>query len=303
MTNISQLTSSFYIDKLQVYVDHDILKVVALPKILKDHRILIKIVNESGKEFYGHNCEVTLPLTIRLNKFEDGEYYLQFYYQSTSDSNYYIGLNASKGLTLYISKGEIVIKPPVNFENNKRFFEKLKSDYFQKLAYMAPTTIYHSTKPEIVDYARRITKYSHTSYQKILAIHDWVADNLFYDMDSLMDGSYAFKKYEPLTLLATRRTICRGYSKLAVTLLRAIGIPAFDVLCVADGEGECQEDEANHVITFALDRNRWIIMDPTWDSVNIYKNGKFSKKTAVNVMHQYFDTTIAFISYTHRFIK
>lgn len=301
--NVLELTSSFYFDKLYIRIDKNTLCFPTLPKVFMKHRMLIKIMDKLGKEVYSHTCKATLPLQIMLNRIKDGNYFLQIYHQSTNNLNCFIGLNASNGIPLHVNNGCVWIIAPSNFGLNKQFFEQLKSDYFHKLAYKTPTSVYHSTKPEIVEYAIRITKQASNTYQKILAIHDWVADNLFYDMDALNNGSYAYKKYDPLTLLASRRTICRGYSKLAVTLLRAIGIPAFDVLCMADGEGECQEDEANHVITFALDGNRWVIMDPTWDSVNIYKDGKFSKKTTVNVMHQYFDTTIAFISYTHKFLK
>ena len=113
------------------------------------------------------------------------------------------------------------------------------------------------------------------------------------------------------SMLDNRRTVCRGYSKLAVTLLRAIDIPAIDVECFALGEssdGDWNDNnnltaEANHVITFALASNRWIIMDPTWDSVNEYRHGEYIEKTEGGARHNYFDATLAFFSYTHRFIK
>ena len=44
-------------------------------------------------------------------------------------------------------------------------------------------------------------------------------------------------------------------------------------------------------------------MDPTWDSVNEYRNGEYIEKTSGGARHNYFDATLAFFSFTHRFIK
>lgn len=301
---VKQLTTSLYHDKIDLIIENKVMIFNSLPHVLLENQMLVVIVNEKNIELFREEYNVKLPFKLDLTSVNiDGLYYLQLYHRSTSIPNYYISLNSSRGIQFMISGKSLDIRISNNFESNKLFFEKIKNDYFHKITYKSPTSIYHSDRPEIIQYAKRITQHAQSTYQKILAVHDWVSDNMYYDIDALNSGKYAYEKYDPLILLATRKCVCRGYSKLAVTLLRSINIPAIDVLCNADGEGICDDNEANHVITFALNGGRWIIMDPTWDSVNIFQNGKYSQKTQVNIMRQYFDTTIAFISYTHKFIK
>jgi len=96
-----------------------------------------------------------------------------------------------------------------------------------------------------------------------------------------------------------------------VALLLAIGIPAKGLSCFSlgistNGGWELEENlmaESNHIIPIAFYSNRWIIMDVTWDSDNEFINGKFIKKSGIKVSRKYFDTTLEFISNTHRFIK
>ena len=307
----NEIVTSLRNDKIAISFGKGEVVVNSLPLWLQTVRVMICIEDNNRREHFKKVCKIKPPQVIRVNELANGSYFFQLFYESTKRKNYFVGLNLSNGFPIKIYNGVITSPIPVTLEQNKRFFLDLKSDFLTKTVFRQPTGTYQSSLPEIKALAEKITKNKTGNYNRVLAIHDWVAENLYYDKDALNSGKYRYERYDVLSMLDNRRTVCRGYSKLAVTLLRAIDIPAIDVECFALGEssdGDWNDNnnltaEANHVITFALASNRWIIMDPTWDSVNEYRYGEYIEKTEGGASHNYFDATIAFFSYTHRFIK
>lgn len=308
----NEFITSFYKEKLSLVTCNYDIVFGAIPVWLQNTNIMIYIETNAHKECVKvvHRIK-TVPCRITIPHLPNGHYILQILYESTKRKNYYIGINAAEGFPIKVSNGNLHFIVPPTFESNKTYFLQQKNDWITKACSKSSNSLYQADLPEVIDLATKITKYKTGNYNKILAIHDWVAENLYYDYDALASGRYRYERYDALQMLKTRRTVCRGYSKLAVTLLRAIDIPAIDVLCFALGEssdggwnsGDNLTAEANHVITFALADSRWIMMDPTWDSVNEYRNGEYIEKTEGGARHTYFDATLAFFSFTHRFIK
>ena len=307
----NEIVTSLRNDKIAISFGNRVVVIVSLPLWLQKVRVMICVEDRNGKEYFKDVYTIKPPQIVKLSNLPNGFYFFQLLYESTKRKNYFVGLNSTEGFPIKVVNGVISSPIPVTLDNNKRFFLDLKSDFVAKSVYRQHTGIYQSDLPEITSLATKITKYKTGNYNKILAVHDWVAENLYYDKDALNSGKYRYERYDVLSMLDNRRAVCRGYSKLAVTLLRAIDIPAIDVECFALGEssdGDWNDNnnltaEANHVITFALANNRWIIMDPTWDSVNEYRHGEYIEKTEGGARHNYFDATLAFFSYTHRFIK
>ena len=70
--------------------------------------------------------------------------------------------------------------------------------------------------------------------------------------------------------------------------------------------GECNDDEAlnqnrsNHIFTAAFCGGNWMLCDITWDSMNRYENDSYDEDKKLS--HTYFDATVQFLSYTHRFV-
>ena len=156
---------------------------------------------------------------------------------------------------------------------------------------------------KIASTAGEITKGMTDSYDKVRAIHDWVASNLYFDYDALSQQGQQWPK-DALGALESRRTVCEGYANLTTALLRASGIPAKTVIGYALYGSEhtwntsnLQGNRANHAWTAAFADGRWILMDPTWDSGNYYRNGEYHTSEEV---HTYFDSTLEFFSYNHR---
>jgi len=307
----NEIVTSLRNDKIAISFGNREVVITSLPHWLRTVRIMICVEDRNRKEFFKEVYTIKPPQAVRMTNLPNGDYFFQILYESTKRKNYFVGLNITEGFPIRVTNGIITSPIPVTLNQNKQFYLNLKSDFITKSIYRQATGMYQSSLVEVKTLANRITKYKTGNYNKILAIHDWVAENLYYDVDALISGRYRYEQYDVLTMLNNRRTVCRGYSKLAVTLLRAIDIPAIDVECFALGEssdGGWNDNnnlttEANHIITFALANNRWIIMDPTWDSVNEYRNGEYIEKTEGGARHNYFDATLAFFSYTHRFIK
>lgn len=307
----NEIVTSLRNDKIAISFGNQEVVITSLPLWLRTVRVMICVEDRKGKEYFKEVYTIKPPQIIKMSNLPNGLYYFQLLYESTKRKNYYVGINTTEGFPIKVVNGVISSPIPVTLDNNKQFFLDLKSDFVAKSVYRQHTGTYQSDLPKIISLANKITKYKTGNYNKILAVHDWVAENLYYDKDALNSGKYMYERYDVLSMLDNRRTVCRGYSKLAVTLLRAIDIPAIDVECFALGEssdGDWNDNnnltaEANHVITFALASNRWIIMDPTWDSVNEYRHGEYIEKTEGGARHNYFDATLAFFSYTHRFIK
>lgn len=311
MKQSTTILTNFHKDYLKIVISGKSNIIIEhLPEWLTDCEIIIDLHNHRGGSVYQECVKIKLPYEFQLPYLRDGIYTLHIFYKSKTNSKNYIGLNTANGYPLNISLGAIGSIIARTFENNKRIFIELNEKFFRDYnSNIVPTSQF--IPDEIVKLAHKITRFSYSNYEKILAVHDWVASNIYYDYDSLSDNSYIHQKRDALSVVNRKRTVCAGYSELAVTLLRAVGVAAVNMDCFALGDSSCgdwenpsnMEDEANHVVTFAYADDRWLMMDVTWDSDNEYRNGNYGKKTGYGVSHQYFDCTLAFFSYTHRFIN
>lgn len=305
------ILTSFYRDYIKIVISsRSTIIIEHLPDRLLHDEVLIEVRNEKGISVFQTSVELFLPYEFNLPYLSDGNYTLLLFYKSKSQSNSYIGLNTSNGFPLEIHLGAISTIVSRTFENNKNIFLRLSEKFISE---NEKTTFSNKQflPSEILSLSHNITRHCFSNYDKVLAVHDWVANNIYYDHDSLADNSYIRQKHDAISVIHRKRTVCAGYSELAVTLLRAAGVAAVNVDCFALGgltKGDWNvkanmEGDANHVVTFAYADDRWVMMDVTWDSDNEYRNARYIKKTGYGVSHQYFDCTLAFVSYTHRFIK
>ncbi|MCL2816405.1 MAG: leucine-rich repeat protein [Oscillospiraceae bacterium] len=173
---------------------------------------------------------------------------------------------------------------------------------------MAPL-IQENFDKEIIKLADSITKDISKDYDKAKAIHDWVANNIWYDSDSINDEFYTKAPENwSANALKNKRCVCSGYANLTAALLRAAGIPAKYISGFApEGTGKTEQDNffdvngnnTNHAWNEAFVDGRWIIIDTTWDSKNKYENGKYSQ--AMQCKDEYFDIPLKDFSKNHRY--
>jgi len=123
--------------------------------------------------------------------------------------------------------------------------------------YLTPSHNVQSDDQEIVDLANKITKGLDSDMEKSRAIHDWIVDNIHYDL-----ASY---NTDALEVLQEKSGVCEGYSTLNAALHRAVGLEAKVVhgLAFTNRTGSWENHAWNEVY---LD-NRWVIEDVTWDDV------------------------------------
>ena len=241
-------------------------------------------------------CRFILPIK------DSGIYFLRIYEQENT-FGYYRGLLFKSDVPFYIStNGKFWFVETIVAEPNRKFLSRLPN----------PARIScFQERLKITNLARIIVNDLSETYDKILAIHDWVAENIYYDFDALShldDRSICITK--PLDVITSRRSVCQGYTDLSIALMRSIGIPAIGIICFSlglDSTGgwerkENLEAESNHIFPAAFCESRWLFMDVTWDSGNEYRNGKFIK-SKVPVSRKYFDLTTRFLSNTHRLIS
>lgn len=304
------ITTSFHKDSIQLNLEGRTITISHLPLWVTTEKVMLRMVDSKNRCVCQDVRKIVLPYPYLLPELPDGIYSFHLLYRSLTDRNLYIGLNTANGFPIRVLDGHVTTIISRPFEANKRIFMDLSTDFVKK--HDRTMVAFSRFIPSaIIELAHKIVRHSYSNYDRILAVHDWVAGNIYYDYDSIEDDSYKHQNHDALSVLTRKRTVCQGYSQLTTALLQAAGVHAVNMDCFALGlstDGGWEKftnmiDKANHVITFAYADDRWMMLDTTWDSDNEYRNGVFLHKSGYGVSHQYFDCTLAFFSYTHRFIK
>ena len=193
------------------------------------------------------------------------------------------------------------IMAPV-YKENKDFFARDKESYDN----LDNTEYIQSSDSEIVSLSNEITHGLSDNYDKVQAIHDWVAENIFYDFDAFYNGD--LNGVDAKSVLNSKKSVCAGYANLMAALIRCQGIPCRVQSGFALGIGEEQKwtsankyKESNHAWNEVYVDERWIIIDATWDSNNEYKDGEYIKGDTIKQI--YFDSTMEFFSFSHKLLE
>ena len=206
---------------------------------------------------------------------------------------------AGKKFTVDKKGGEYVIveeESPV-YQHNKKFV----SEWVNPVGYIEDVT-----DQGIIALSNEICKDAKDDYDKVRKIHDWVAENIYYDFDAFYMNTKT--EYTAADVLKSRKSVCEGYANVVCALVSAQGIPCRKVTGYALGIGTSEEwterdaarTNANHAWNRAYVNNRWVNIDATWDSQNHYVGGDFKKEA---IRSTYFDITDLAFSNTHKYLK
>ncbi|MWC31068.1 transglutaminase domain-containing protein [Paenibacillus sp. MMS18-CY102] len=165
-----------------------------------------------------------------------------------------------------------------------------------------PESFIQSDHKDIAALARKITEGSSTDKDKLLAIHDWVANNIRYDYKSLAVDNAA--PQDALSVMRSGIAICAGYANLTAALGRSVGIPTQVVSGYAVPYGGTWEMVLKdltsswyaHAWNQAYVGGKWIVLDTTWDAAQ-YRGDQLSYKFT----RQYFDPNPLAFSTNHTF--
>jgi len=107
--------------------------------------------------------------------------------------------------------------------------------------------------------------------QRVKALHDWVADRIYYDHPGIADGSYP-RLQAAQTVFKRRAGVCAGYANLLVALGKVTGdkirwIPGHS----RDPDGSV--DGAGHAWNAVEIKGTWYLLDATWNSARSLAGG------------------------------
>lgn len=248
------------------------------------------------------NADGQYDFPISVANLPRGEYEVDLYGNNEKYNTYYSII--SSPLLLKTTGSDAYFVPSPVYGTNLRIHKGNQVES-QDEAISLVTRADKGTLERIRTLAAEITKDLGSDYEKALAIHDWVADYVYYDVAFLENEKKDTNIYSK-DVLDNRFAVCSGYSNLTKDLLSAAGIPCKIVLGYALGISE-EEDwvavnlnrlRPNHAWNEAYIDGRWIIIDTTWDSQNTYEDGEFN--TGGEVSRLYFDSSVKFLSTTHR---
>ena len=137
-------------------------------------------------------------------------------------------------------------------------------------------------------------------YDKLRAISNWVAANIYYDYPAFNRGV----PEETLTLeyvLENKSSVCGGYSNITAALAAAQGIQIYNVHGTGAEGAFCFEEkpaEEVHEWTFAVIGGRTIWLDPDFDSRNYYRSAGYYQSG--KPITKYFDINGELLALTHR---
>lgn len=240
-------------------------------------------------------------LSLSLGALPKGEYYIDLY-SNDERYNYYKSFVLSDIVMKVTENGTYFVPSPI-YGQNLRIHKGNEAEEQDNVLTLETRSSLLSTDT-VNDLAAEITESCGSDYEKIQAIHDWVADNVYYDKD-YFKGKTKSANIDTMSVLQNRYAVCSGYANLTKDLISASGIPCKRVVGFALGISaeDSWEDvnlskvSLNHVWNEAYVDDRWIVIDTTWDSGNVYEDGKFTGDKEASRL--YFDVTMQFLSNTH----
>lgn len=290
---------------VKLVAEKNAISIVQIPPDGLYDSIIVSLTDNIGNKFDSRPISKTHnSFVIQLENVHSGKYTLACFKRGFAFEFYKHWFSK---IPIIIDKNRIVTfdQSPV-YDNNIKCLQQIDGQPFNKIV----TAVTPSWK--IKHIANSITRGSSTSYDAALAVHDYIANTISYDMDSydkiVNKARIDYAKVSDASLvLASGVGVCAGYSNLAVAMFTSIDIPAKSVSCYALGystEGKWSRENiqssSNHVITAAYIKNRWVLMDITWDAVNNYQDGHVKKHR--DFRRDYFDPTLPFLSCTHKLL-
>ncbi|MBD2156558.1 transglutaminase domain-containing protein [Leptolyngbya sp. FACHB-16] len=138
----------------------------------------------------------------------------------------------------------------------------------------AIATMPASVETSIESVAQYIVQQEKDPFQRVKALHDYVADRIAYDAPSYFAGQYPPQDAE--TVFQRRTAVCAGYAKL----LEALGKAAGEEILYVVGDSRSQTSDLNgqsHAWNAAKINGVWYLIDATWNSGYVDSSG-FTKQ-------------------------
>jgi len=242
--------------------------------------------------------------SFRINNLSSGRYSIELFYSGEYYTTYKSVVWGDDVQIQWKGDHGLFIEPEM-YSHNANVSSGKRDDIAALTYYLSPTSVMQSDNSEIKQLAAQITRGITNSYDKAMAVHDWLCNNIYYDYDAYY-GRTAYGDSSALGVLKSKKSVCEGYANLNAALLRASGIPAKKISGYALGlstsgvwpTGMNPNNDSNHAWNEAYVDGRWIIIDATWDSSNAWEHGKISDNTGLRGYH-YFDISPTLFAADH----
>ena len=245
-------------------------------------------------------------VSLSLEDYGYGNYYLQLARSESENGRYSDILSGRESIKISKTKKGVFLVASEVYPAYGKMDDSAEISVSELYYYLKPTDVVQSDNRSVAGLSAEITGNIDSAYEKVRAVHDWVANNIYYDQDAVDSLAVSPEVTWPLDAYFTYsvgRSVCEGYANLTTAMLRAAGIPARTVLGYAlsgsDDEWNNRNSSGmltNHAWNEAYVDGRWVIMDTTWDSRNIYYKKLYNSNPAIN---KFFDCTLEFFSYDH----
>jgi len=142
------------------------------------------------------------------------------------------------------------------------------------------TGVFAQPQRQIKPLVRWLIQNTNDDFQKVKILHDWIADNIAYDVDSYRDGVQIDSAWE--STLRRRKSVCQGYAELMAQMCQLVGIrcevvPGHARGCdFVLGNSENPHD-VDHSWNAVQVKGRWYLLDVTWDAGNVERRS-FNKQ-------------------------
>lgn len=157
---------------------------------------------------------------------------------------------------------------------------------------------------ELQEKAAEIVGTETDPYEKTVLIHDWVANNIYYDYDAYHSENIPEERGNAMWVLRNRMAVCEGYTRLFNALLRTQNIPCVLSSGVARHYpakwSDMDQNKSNHAWSEVYVDGRWILVDVTWDSMCELERGV---KTTEPCRYTYFDPIDEVLADEHRILE
>ena len=275
---------------------HDALYITDIPDCYETQNLWFRLYSEAKNNQVWEEIfsSTELPIIIPLSDLKDDTYRIYLFTGANKYGNY-AGHWFDEGAPKFMKRGtEYRFMLGQYYEEIKELHNNLLTNEYALEYYTQPSYWVESDAEEIRTKAKELTQDCTTDYDKVREIYEWIIQNIYYDYDALSG------KYEPevdsISVLKHKKSVCQGYADLTAALLRSLGIPTMVVS--GNAASPIDKSNSNHAWNMVYVNNRWVFLDPTWDSTNKYKDGKY-ELGSINHNRLWFDTSLEMIAYSH----